>query len=267
MTLRPERRLVGETNCPELDERKREVNRIVVYMMFEGKRVLESAFEDNQFEIPLPPGDYSLDIYGGDTHSTNKEVKVTPGSDPQRIESIRLRATRLALLEGQPAPEIPEVVAWKNSTPLKLADLHGKCVLLDFWGYWCGPCVYHMPKTFELYDKYHNQGLEIIAVHTDLGEDEETPVATLEELDKRLTQTRKELWKDRDLPFPVALVVGKRTPYGNGNDQLARSAAAAEWGIKAYPTHILIDRRGNVVGKFWPTDEGIKLLEEKLAEK
>jgi thiol-disulfide isomerase/thioredoxin len=229
--------------------------------------VLAAQFAGMNFEVRLPPGDYSLDVYASKMHSTIAEVKLSPGSEPQEAEPIRLRATRLALLEGQPAPEIPGVVAWKNSPPLKLADLRGKCVLLDFWGYWCGVCVNHMPEKFELYDKYHDQGLEVIGVHTDLGEDEETPVATVEELDRRLAQTRKELWKDRDLPFPVALVVGKRTPYGEGIAPLARSATAAEWGVHAYPTHILIDRRGNVVGKFWPTEEGIKLLEEKLAEK
>jgi thiol-disulfide isomerase/thioredoxin len=168
---------------------------------------------------------------------------------------------------GQPAPEIPDVVAWKNSEPVKLADLRGKVVVLDFWGYWCGSCVVGMPRLFDAYDKYHDQGLEVIGVHVDLGEDEEEAVDTVAKLDARLTETRESLWKGRDLPFPVALVVGRRTPFADGVVDKARSAASARFGIIFYPSQVLIDRRGNVVGKFFPNEEGIALLEKTLAEK
>ena len=123
-----------------------------------------------------------------------------------------------------------------------------------------------MPKTFELYDKYHAQGLEVIGVHVDLGEDEQQPVATVAELDKRLEETKRDLWKGRDLPFPVALVIGKPTSYGEGIEGQARSPASAAFGVTGYPTHILIDRQGKVVGQFAANEEGLKLLEQKLAE-
>lgn len=40
----------------------------------------------------------------------------------------------------------------------------GKLLLLDFWEAWCGPCVVSMPKVQALYDKYHQQGLEVIGI-------------------------------------------------------------------------------------------------------
>ena len=88
------------------------------------------------------------------------------------MQPIDLPATRLALLVGTPAPELVGVAGWKNGPTAKLADLKGKCVILDFWGYWCGPCVHRMPDLFKLYDKYHDSGLEVIGVHVDLGGDE-----------------------------------------------------------------------------------------------
>ncbi|HZL87389.1 MAG TPA: TlpA disulfide reductase family protein [Pirellulaceae bacterium] len=269
ITLRPERKVVGQASCPELSDLQRDVRglALVVYVIRDGKKVLETSWEAGRFEIPLPPGDYTLWVYGRDTYDAQPAFSVTPGSEALQLEPIQLRATRLALLQGQPAPEIPGVVAWKNSQPLALADLRGKCVILDFWGYWCGPCVYRMPDTFSLYEKYHDQGLEVIGVHVDLGEDEKAPVATVAELDRRLDDTRQNLWKGRDVPFPVALVVGKRTSYGEGIPGLARSAASAEFGVTSYPTHILIDRRGRIVGKFYSHREGIEILEQKLAEK
>ena len=86
------------------------------------------------------------------------------------------------------------------------------------------------------------------------------------ELDKRLAQIRKEKWSGRDVPYPTALVLGTPTPYGEATENKAQGAAAAAYGVIGYPTYILIDRAGRVVGQFNPNDEGIKLLKQKLAE-
>ena len=117
---------------------------------------------------------------------------------------------------GRTGAEIPDVVAWKNSRPIKLADLRGEVVVLDFWGYWW-PCIGAMPQLFGLYDKYHDQGLEMIGVHEDLGEDEKEPVDTVAKLNARLADARKRFWNGRDLPFPVALVVGRPTALAAGD--------------------------------------------------
>jgi hypothetical protein len=86
-------------------------------------------------------------------------------------------------------------------------------------------------------------------------------------LDERLAETRKQIWAGRDLPWPVALVVGKRTPFGEGIQGDARSEVSAAYGVVSYPTQVLIDRRGAIVGKFHPDAEGIALLEKALNDK
>ena len=120
------------------------------------------------FHFFVPPGAYNLDAYGFGTYGVKKTLNVKPGQEVE-IGPIQLPATRLALLAGQPAPELQEVAAWKNSGPVKLADLRGKAVILEFWGYWCGPCVGRMPGLFALYDKYQGKGLVIIGIHQDVG--------------------------------------------------------------------------------------------------
>jgi thiol-disulfide isomerase/thioredoxin len=63
------------------------------------------------------------------------------------------------------APEITGITHWLNSGPLKLADLRGKVVLVDFWTYGCINCVRTLPHVVELYEKYKDKGFVVIGVH------------------------------------------------------------------------------------------------------
>lgn len=223
---------------------------------------------DQTFHFFAPPGDYELMLYGKDLHKIDVKVSIKSGQREVDLGAIDLPATRLAFMIGKPATELPDIECWKNCRGVKLADLKGKCVILDFWGYWCGPCVYRMPELFELYDKHHDRGLEIVGVHVDLGTDEKEPVDTVEKLDERLAKIRKDVWKGKDVPYPVAIVTGKETSYGTVIETgTARSPLAALYGVQWYPTLILIDRQGKVVGHFHPhLAEHIKLLESLLKD-
>src|SRR5262249_23696188 len=141
-----------------------------------------------------------------------------------------------------------------------------KCVILDFWGYWCGPCVHEMPDLFKLYDKYHERGLEVVGIHIDLGEDEKEPVDSAEKLDERLSKIRKTVWDGRDVPYPIALIAAKSVPFGPpGLASKATCQTCADYGVTAYPTLILIDRSGKVVHEFEPTNaKDVERLEKLL---
>ena len=55
---------------------------------------------------------------------------------------------------------------WINSPALKLADLRGKVVLIDFWTYSCINCIRTLPYVTAWFDKYKAQGLVVVGVHT-----------------------------------------------------------------------------------------------------
>jgi thiol-disulfide isomerase/thioredoxin len=150
------------------------------------------------------------------------------------------------LLQGQPAPELAGVMGWKGNKAT-LAELKGKYVLLEFWGFWCGPCVHSMPVLIELHEKFADQGLAIVGVHLDIDGE----IDTAAKLDDKIAGFKKDLWKGKDLPFPGALTSGKRVGEG---DERTRGGAAEQYGVLAYPTTILIDRDGKVVGQFHARD-------------
>jgi cytochrome c biogenesis protein CcdA/thiol-disulfide isomerase/thioredoxin len=65
-----------------------------------------------------------------------------------------------------PAPELTGITQWFNSEPVTLQQLRGKVVLVNFWTFDCINCRHTMPYVKDLYSKYHDQGLEIVGVHT-----------------------------------------------------------------------------------------------------
>ncbi len=77
---------------------------------------------------------------------------------------------RAQIRKGQSAPEI-SLPGLSDST-ISLTSFKGKVVLLDFWASWCGPCRHNNPTLVKLYEKYHEQGLEIFSVSIDKNKDD-----------------------------------------------------------------------------------------------
>tara|TARA_R110001599_G_scaffold171353_1_gene362050 strand:- start:31035 stop:32159 length:1125 start_codon:yes stop_codon:yes gene_type:complete len=63
-------------------------------------------------------------------------------------------------------PSLDGASTWLNSAPLSTAQLRGKVVLVDFWTYSCINCIRTLPHVREWADKYRDQGLVVIGVHT-----------------------------------------------------------------------------------------------------
>lgn len=77
---------------------------------------------------------------------------------------IRLSSggTARAAKVGEPAPDF--ALPTPDGEMIRLSDLRGQPVLVNFWATWCPPCKIEMPDIEALYQKYKDDGLEVIAV-------------------------------------------------------------------------------------------------------
>jgi thiol-disulfide isomerase/thioredoxin len=64
------------------------------------------------------------------------------------------------------APQFTGIDTWHNSAPLNLQQLRGKVVLIDFWTYTCINCIRTLPYVKKWHEKYKDQGLVVVGVHT-----------------------------------------------------------------------------------------------------
>ena len=83
------------------------------------------------------------------------------------ITLIYTCSASVALEEGDKIPEFDIASIYENQPNISLKDLEGKTLFIDFWASWCAPCITSLPLYNEIYDKYQDQGLEVIAVNVD----------------------------------------------------------------------------------------------------
>jgi len=122
-------------------------------------------------------------------------------------------------VEGK-MPALDGATQWLNSAPLSREALRGKVVLVDFWTYSCINCIRALPYVRAWHEKYRDQGLVVIGIHS--------PEFAFE---KNLRNVAREV---RDLGITYAVAVD--------NDYTLWRAFANEY----WPAHYFIDAVGNI---------------------
>lgn len=84
-------------------------------------------------------------------------------------------ASAASLAAGQPAPDF--ALRSMEGPNLRLSELRGHVVMVNFWATWCGPCREEMPRLNDIYRLYHGVGFDLLGVNMDDVNDRATGMA------------------------------------------------------------------------------------------
>ena len=176
------------------------------------------------------------------------EYLIIPPGRYFRIERITMSGDTIVLKHDREAEErggsqegmkaLDFTATTLDGRKIRLSDYRGKWVILEFWGTWCGPCVSFLPTLQELYDQFHDKGLEIIAIANDKPE------------------TVKKFLAQHPHPWPQI------PQYPPDHDTLLKM-----YHISGYPTTYLIDPKGKIISTHYREQlrniVAVKLLNEQ----
>jgi thiol-disulfide isomerase/thioredoxin len=165
----------------------------------------------------------------------------------------RAQAQARVPLLNAPSRSLTPAPVWRNGSwlntdhPLALSELKGRVVLLNFWVFTCYNCTNTVPSLVDFDRKYRNQGLTLIGIHTP----EFPPYAGEHDRGNLERALRK---------------YGIEYPNAQDND----SKTWDLYGIRFWPSFVLIDKRGNVryqgYGEFHLNDGSYKTWDARIRE-
>ena len=229
------------------DTRKGEVFRRDELLLKSGALLAEAYLKTNQKDLAIATwtdlrrlsiGLPSANLY---KDTTSRLLRLDPSLDVDQLFDSKLAPANVAL---------PEIIAeeWIEQAPVKLSDLRGKVVLLDFWAPWCGPCRYTLPNLSKWHHELKGKGLVILGVTKYYGHGDQ----------KQLTQPDeivylREFRKRNRLPYGFAVEDGNQNEFN--------------YGVFSIPTSFLIDRKGVVrYISLGASEDEIALLGELIKE-
>ncbi|TXE13122.1 TlpA family protein disulfide reductase [Seonamhaeicola algicola] len=149
------------------------------------------------------------------------------------LEPLVERRKNLDLVKvGQPAPNF--TLKSIENKDISLSDYKGKHLLIDFWAYWCGPCIKGFPELKEIRKSYSEEKLAILSISTDKNYDKWV-----------------EAVKQHKLPWPQVI-----------DDANLPVDVGSKYAVVAIPHLILVSPEGKIIYKHQYTDN----LTDELAK-
>jgi thiol-disulfide isomerase/thioredoxin len=162
-----------------------------------------------------------LEASFGKSPTIQKLTDYVERKDVQMKAQAAAQAKKEAMFE--PGTEVQDIIMPDTSgTVIKLSDLRGKVVLIDFWASWCKPCRRENPNVVKAYQKYNKDGFEVFSVS----------------LDKKGFSSRWKAAIEQD---------GLLWPYHVSTLEGFATKAARDYAVNSIPFTVLIDEEGKVI--------------------
>ncbi len=126
---------------------------------------------------------------------------------------VNTQALANSKIQTVPAPDF--TLKSNSGKNIKLSELRGEVVMINFWASWCSPCLQEMPILNQLYKKYQSLGFTLLGVNVE--EDSNDAIKWLKKV---------------NIDFPVL--------YDTQN------SVSELYGVNIMPTTAIVDRSGNV---------------------
>lgn len=131
------------------------------------------------------------------------------------LSALLCAALALPAAAATPEPAPDFTLKSAAGTNVRLAELRGEVVMVNFWATWCGPCRQEMPLLEKLYGKYKDLGFTLLGVNVEQD-----------------SAAARRYLQDVKVSFPVLF------DPDNG--------VTRQFGVQGMPSTVLIDRSGNV---------------------
>lgn len=219
-----------------IDENPGSLANIFIFSQSIGNMPLVTPQDD--FEYFEKVGEGISEKYPNSAHTKNYMERIaelrTSIAAQAEMEAVKQKLT--------PGKEVPEIALPNpNGEVMKLSDLRGKVVLVDFWAAWCRPCRAENPNLVRMYNEYKNKGFEVYSVSLDGLPNQQDPKAD---------------W--------TQAISSDQLTWSNHVSDLQgwKTSVIKDFGFQGIPYTVLVDREGKIIA----TELRGPALEAKLKE-